>query len=60
MSKDEHTQENIKLIREQAQEALRKGDFDLAEQMLEKGETNLAEITQKLRIYQAELEIQNT
>ncbi|MCG5513638.1 EAL domain-containing protein [Ectothiorhodospira shaposhnikovii] len=60
MSKDERTSEHARHIREQAQEALRRGEFDLAQQMLEKGETNLAEITQKLRIYQAELEIQNT
>ncbi|MBK1672293.1 hypothetical protein CKO35_03055 [Ectothiorhodospira shaposhnikovii] len=60
MARDDQSPEQLRLIREQAQEALRRGEFDLAEHLLEQGEINLAEVTQKLRIYQAELEIQNT
>lgn len=39
--------------------ALRQGDFTLAERILERGDFTLAELVENLRIYQAELIIQN-
>ncbi|SEQ24405.1 PAS domain S-box-containing protein/diguanylate cyclase (GGDEF) domain-containing protein [Ectothiorhodospira magna] len=60
MSDKESTAEDRQTIKAQAQEALRRGEFDLAEQLLAQGNIDLEEVTQKLRIYQAELEIQNT
>ncbi|MBK1691050.1 EAL domain-containing protein [Ectothiorhodospira mobilis] len=46
-------------IHERARQALRRGEFDLAQQLLEQGDLDLGQITEQLRIYQAELEIQN-
>lgn len=46
-------------IADRARTALRHGDFSLAERLLSSGDVNLAELTENLRIYQAELEIQN-
>jgi len=46
-------------IRERAREALRRGDFNLVEKLLDQDEIGLTEIIENLRIYQAELEIQN-
>ncbi|MDP3540303.1 MAG: PAS domain S-box protein [Azonexus sp.] len=46
-------------IADRARTALHQGDFTLAERLLASGEVDLAELTENLRIYQAELEIQN-
>lgn len=46
-------------LRERAIAALREGRFDLAEELLANGEVTLAALIENLRIYQAELEIQN-
>jgi PAS domain S-box-containing protein len=46
-------------IRRQAEAALRRGDYRLAEGLLANGEVSFGELVQDLRIYQAELEIQN-
>jgi len=46
-------------IRRRASEALRHGDFDLADQLLASGDVELSKLIENLRIYQAELEIQN-
>lgn len=45
--------------RQQALEALRKGDFDFALHAVERGEASIPELVEDLKIYQAELEIQN-
>jgi len=47
-------------IRRRAGEALRQGDFDLADRLLASGDVELASLIENLRIYQAELEIQNS
>ncbi|MCG5514524.1 MULTISPECIES: PAS domain S-box protein [unclassified Ectothiorhodospira] len=48
-----------KRVRERAAQALKTGDFDLAERMLVSGEVDLARLTETLRTYQVELETQN-
>ncbi|MBK1718179.1 response regulator [Thiocystis violacea] len=45
-------------IRERARRALERGDFDWAEKQVA-GDLDLAELTENLRIYQVELELQN-
>ncbi len=47
-------------IMERARQALMNGEFDLADRLLARGDFGLAELTENLRIYQAELEIQNS
>ncbi|HYN77657.1 MAG TPA: PAS domain S-box protein [Lamprocystis sp. (in: g-proteobacteria)] len=46
-------------LRTRALKALRAGRFDLAEELLARGEVAVGELIENLRIYQAELEIQN-
>lgn len=46
-------------IRVQALKALRSGDFDFALRAVQRGEANIAEMVEDLKIYQAELEMQN-
>ena len=46
-------------IHRRASEALRLGEFDLADKLLASGDVELAKLIENLRIYQAELEIQN-
>ncbi len=46
-------------IRRRASEALRQGCFDLADRLLASGDVELASLIENLRIYQAELTIQN-
>ncbi|WP_462320739.1 PAS domain-containing protein [Halochromatium sp.] len=46
-------------LRERALDALRKGRFDLAEDLIASGDFSLEALIQNVRIYQAELEIQN-
>ena len=46
-------------IRRRAKEALRRGEFDLAEKAMQSENYTLAEIMEDLKIYQAELELQN-
>ena len=46
-------------IHQRASEALRHGDFDLADRLLANGDVEIAALIENLRIYQAELEIQN-
>jgi len=46
-------------IQQLAGEALRRGEFDLADRLLASGDVELARLVENLRIYQAELEIQN-
>ncbi len=46
-------------LRERALDALRKGRFDLAEELIAAGDADLDALIENLRIYQAELEIQN-
>ncbi|EIC20628.1 PAS domain S-box protein [Thiorhodovibrio frisius] len=46
-------------VREQALQALRDGRYDLAEEVLARGELNLETVVENLRIYHAELLIQN-
>ncbi len=46
-------------IRRAAQLALRKGDFDFALRAVESGEGTIERLVENLRIYQAELEVQN-
>lgn len=46
-------------LQEQALYALRKGDFDFAMRAIERGETDFVSLMENLKIYQAELEIQN-
>lgn len=46
-------------LRRRALDALREGRFDLAEELLEGGDVDLATLVESLRVYQAELEIQN-
>jgi PAS domain S-box-containing protein len=45
-------------IRKRAIEALRRGEFDQAEKLLQRGDATLHELVENLRIYQAELEAQ--
>jgi diguanylate cyclase (GGDEF)-like protein/PAS domain S-box-containing protein len=47
-------------IHRRASEALRQGDFDLADRLLASDDVELASLIENLRIYQAELEIQNS
>ncbi len=51
--------ENTATIRTRARQALDRGDFEWAQKGLENGEIDLADLTENLRIYQAELELQN-
>lgn len=44
---------------QKAIEALRAGDFDFALRAIERGEASIPEIVEDLKIYQAELEVQN-
>lgn len=46
-------------IRAQARQALERGDFAWIERRLAEGEMDLVSLTENLRIYQAELEVQN-
>lgn len=46
-------------IRAQALKALRSGDFDFALRAVQRGEANIAEMVEDLKVYQAELEMQN-
>ncbi|MEA3639480.1 MAG: PAS domain S-box protein [Lamprobacter sp.] len=46
-------------FRERALDALRQGRFDLAEDLIASGDVNLNTLIENVRIYQAELEIQN-
>ena len=46
-------------LRSRAMNALRQGRFDLADALLESGDPDVAAVVENLRIYQAELEIQN-
>ncbi|MBK5931318.1 EAL and GGDEF domain-containing protein [Halochromatium salexigens] len=46
-------------LRERALSALREGRFDLAEDLIASGDVNLGVLIENVRIYQAELEIQN-
>lgn len=50
---------DIELHRQRALKALRDGDFDFALQAVERGEANIPDMVEDLKIYQAELEIQN-
>lgn len=52
-------EKNRSEIRRRAQEALRRGEFDLAEKAMKSENYTLAEIMEDLHIYQAELELQN-
>ncbi len=54
-----HDLESAHDLRERALIALRDGQFDLAEQLLSSGNISFAELVENLRIYQAELQIQN-
>lgn len=45
--------------RQRALKALRDGDFDFALQAVQRGEVNIPDMVEDLKIYQAELEIQN-
>ncbi|MCF7983400.1 MAG: EAL domain-containing protein [Thiohalocapsa sp.] len=51
--------DDAEALRERALEALRAGRFDLAEQVLARGDVTIAAVMENLRIYQAELELQN-
>ena len=53
------TPADARSIRERARQALERGDFEWAGQRLAEGEIELAELTENLRVYQAELELQN-
>jgi diguanylate cyclase (GGDEF)-like protein/PAS domain S-box-containing protein len=46
-------------LRERALSALQQGRFDLADEVLASGDLKVTELVENLRIYQAELEIQN-
>lgn len=46
-------------LQEKALKALRNGDFDFALKALQRGDANVSEMVEDLKIYQAELEIQN-
>jgi diguanylate cyclase (GGDEF)-like protein/PAS domain S-box-containing protein len=50
---------DITELRERALSALREGRFDLAEELIASGDVSLPALIENLRIYQAELEIQN-
>ncbi|MBK1679690.1 EAL domain-containing protein [Rhodocyclus tenuis] len=58
-SKDETLAHFDEDERRRAFAALRRGDFALAERILERGDFTLGELVENLRIYQAELIIQN-
>lgn len=49
----------VSAVRDQALRALREGRFDLAEEVLARGELKLETVVENLRIYHAELLIQN-
>ena len=49
----------LEQLRERALAALREGRFDLAEDLLANDDVNLSALIENVRIYQAELEIQN-
>ena len=51
--------QELKALGERALAMLRSGDVSLAEEMLNHGDVSLAELVENLRVYQAELEIQN-
>ena len=51
--------DGLEQLRERALEALREGRFDLAEDLIASGDVSLSALIENLRIYQAELEIQN-
>jgi hypothetical protein len=46
-------------IKEMALKALRGGDFDFALQAVQRGDANIPDMVEDLKIYQAELEVQN-
>jgi|GEM_PF-1724582 len=50
---------NEQLVRQVALKALRNGDFDFALKAVERGEASIPEMVEDLKIYQAELEVQN-
>lgn len=50
---------DIEQLRDRALNALREGRFDLAEDLIASGDVSLTALVENLRIYQAELEIQN-
>ena len=47
------------LIKQVALKALRSGDFDFALKAIQRGEASIPEMVEDLKIYQAELEVQN-
>lgn len=50
---------DAQMHRQRALKALRDGDFDFALQAVQRGEANISDMVEDLKIYQAELEIQN-
>jgi len=52
-------QEDDAKIKKLALKALRSGDFDFALQAVQRGEANIPDLVEDLKIYQAELEVQN-
>jgi len=53
------TQDDVAKIKKMALKALRGGDFDFALQAVRRGEANIPDMVEDLKIYQAELEVQN-
>lgn len=51
--------ESDEVIKQQALKALRSGDFDFALRAIQRGEASIPEMVEDLKIYQAELEVQN-
>ncbi|MDP3333163.1 MAG: hypothetical protein Q8Q40_02350 [Methylococcaceae bacterium] len=58
-NKPRKTYSSDEQIRRAALEALRRGDFDFALKAVERGEASIPEMVEDLKIYQAELEVQN-
>lgn len=56
---EQTTSQDAKLHKQRALKALRDGDFDFALQAVQRGEANIPDMVEDLKIYQAELEIQN-
>ena len=56
---DRPSDDEADYLRERAMAALRDGKFDLAEQVLASGDVTLGALIENLRVYQAEIEIQN-
>lgn len=60
--RSKHTQDELGeavKTRQQALKALRQGDYDFALRAVERGEASIPDMVEDLKIYQAELEIQN-